>query len=114
MEAVFKRGNPVFSDYTPSGADIEAGAVVVVGVTPRVAHRKIEDGQFGSLAVRGGVYTFAKTAGSALTDGAKVYWDDTNNVATTTATSNQVLGWVVDGGAASAATEVAVLHEPGA
>jgi predicted RecA/RadA family phage recombinase len=39
-----------------------------------------------------GVWTLAKTSAQAWTVGAKVYWDDTNKVATTTSTSNTLIG----------------------
>jgi len=50
-------------------------------------------GALGSLAVAG-VFDFATATGggTAITAGANVYWDDTNNVATTTATGNKLIG----------------------
>jgi len=40
------------------------------------------------------VFDFAKATGqgTAIGVGANVYWDDTNNVATTTATGNKLIG----------------------
>lgn len=111
-QATFVHGNPLMIDHTPSGA-VTAGDVVVIGDTPRVAHRDIAADALGALAIGGGVYDFAKTAGSgeALTDGAKVYWDDSANVATATSSGNKALGTVVED-AGDSATSVRVHHNP--
>lgn len=39
-----------------------------------------------------GVFELAKTSAQAWAQGAKIYWDDTNKVCTTTATSNTFIG----------------------
>lgn len=82
-------------DYTPT-ADVAVGDVVVRGDLVGVANQAIKANQLGDLAVEG-VFDFAKatSGGSALTVGATVYWDDTNNVATATATGNKLIGKVV-------------------
>lgn len=97
MEAIFRHGSPLMVDYTPSGAAVAAGQVVVIGSFPRIAHSDIADGKLGALATRGGVYEMPKTAGvsSAIENGVVVYWDDTNNVITETATGNKVIGVTV-------------------
>jgi predicted RecA/RadA family phage recombinase len=92
-------------DYTP-GADVAAGDVVVQGDLVGVAVRPIAANQLGALAVAG-VFDFAKGAGVAYTVGQILYWDDTNNVVTTTATGNKQIGKVVRA-AASADTLVRV------
>jgi predicted RecA/RadA family phage recombinase len=82
-------------DYTP-GADVAVGDVVVQGDMVGVAKQAIKANQLGALAVEG-VFDFAKATGggSAIAVGATVYWDDTNNVATATATGNKLIGKVV-------------------
>ena len=55
MEAKFIRGNPEFARYL-AGADIAAGEVVVVGDLACIAHSAIADGDWGNLAVGGGIY----------------------------------------------------------
>ncbi len=72
-------------DYTP-GADVAAGAVVVQGELVGVAVRAISANTLGALAVEG-VFDFPKATGggTAITAGAQLYWDDTNDVATTNA-----------------------------
>lgn len=82
-------------DYTP-GAAVAAGDVVVIGELVGVAKTPIAAGALGALAVRG-VFDFAKATGggTAISTGANCYWDDTNNVATTTATGNKLIGKVI-------------------
>lgn len=82
-------------DYTP-GADVAAGAVIVQADLVGVAKLDIVANKLGALAVEG-VFDFAKATGggSGIAVGTTVYWDDTNNVATATATNNKVLGKVV-------------------
>jgi predicted RecA/RadA family phage recombinase len=80
-------------DYTPA-ADVAAGDVVVQGDLAGVAKLDIKAGKLGALAVEG-VFDFAKNTGVAYTVGQILYWDDTNNVVTTTATGNKQIGKVV-------------------
>ncbi|MBP9032310.1 MAG: DUF2190 family protein [Pseudomonadales bacterium] len=91
-------------DYTP-GSAVAAGDVIVQGELVGVARTPIAANALGSLAVDG-VFDFAKTTGggTAITAGANVYWDDTNNVATTTASGNKLLGKCVKAAADAAAT----------
>jgi predicted RecA/RadA family phage recombinase len=79
-------------DYTP-GAAVAIGDVIVQGELVGVARGPIAANALGSLAVDG-VFDFSKatSGGSAITAGANVYWDDTNNVATTTASGNKLIG----------------------
>jgi len=79
-------------DYTP-GADVAAGDVIVQGDLVGVAPRLIKANVQGALSVTG-VYDFAKSTagGSAIAAGVLVYWDDTANQATVTATGNKLIG----------------------
>ncbi|RIK82066.1 MAG: hypothetical protein DCC67_07570 [Planctomycetota bacterium] len=91
-------------DYTPGG-HIAAGEVVVIGELVGVARTPIAAGALGALAVEG-VLDFAKATGggTAISAGANVYWDDTNNVATTTASGNKLIGKCVKAAADGDAT----------
>lgn len=80
-------------DYTP-GADVAAGDVVVQGDLVGIARFDIKSGLLGALAVAG-VFDFAKATNVAYTVGTILYWDDTNNIVTTTATGNKQIGKVV-------------------
>ncbi|MCK6458128.1 MAG: DUF2190 family protein [Phycisphaerae bacterium] len=102
-QAVFRHeGNPI--DYTP-GADVAAGDVVVIGELVGVAKLDIKANALGALAVSG-VFDFAKATGvgTAISAGANCYWDDANNVATTTATDNKLIGKCVKAAADADAT----------
>jgi predicted RecA/RadA family phage recombinase len=80
-------------DYTP-GADVAAGDVIVQGDLVGVARFDIKSGVLGALAVTG-VFDFAKATNVAYTVGTILYWDDTNNIVTATATGNKQVGKVV-------------------
>lgn len=82
-------------DYTP-GADTPAGTVVVQGDLVGTTRVDLKAGQLGALAVQG-VFDFPKAAGvgTAFTVGALAYWDNTNKVATKTATNNKLIGKAV-------------------
>jgi predicted RecA/RadA family phage recombinase len=92
-------------DYTP-GSAVAAGDVVVQGDLVGVTKRAIAANALGALAVDG-VFDFAKNGGVSYTVGTILYWDDTNNVVTTTASGNKQIGKVVRA-AASADTTVRV------
>lgn len=63
-------------DYTPTSADVAAGAVVVQGDLVGVATSPIKQNELGALTVEG-VFAFPKATGggSAITAGALCYWD---------------------------------------
>lgn len=112
-EATFRHGYPVMADYTPSAGNIAVGEIVLVGNTTGwtcgVAHHAILNTVQGELAAGGGVYDVKVASNYAA--GAKVYWDDTNSVLTTTSTNMSLFGFTVE--AAAAANDVVkVLHEP--
>lgn len=90
-------------DYTPTAA-VAAGAVVVMGtVGIGVVPVGLAANEKGSLIVDG-VVRHAKTANQAVSAYAKVYWDATNSVFTTTSTSNTLAGYAVLAAAAGDAT----------
>lgn len=82
-------------DYTP-GADTPAGTVVVQNELVGVTSGPIKAGQLGSLAVAG-VFDFPKATGVGTGNvmGGLAYWDNTNKVATKTATGNKLIGKAV-------------------
>lgn len=119
-EATFRHGDPVMVDYTPASGNISAGQVVVVGsVTANtsgtgalamIAHRDITNNTLGSLACGNGIYDVTNLNNAA--NGAKVYWDDTNNKVTTVSTNNAVFGWVVAEGGGGANSTCKAHHVP--
>lgn len=105
MATLVQKGNSI--DYTP-GSAVAVGAVVAIGsVGVGVADRPIAANELGSLVVDG-VFEFPKATGTgtALSFGAKVYWDATNSVVTTTSSGNVLAGYVV----AAAGTADAVVR----
>ncbi|MFT4061084.1 MAG: DUF2190 family protein [Edaphocola sp.] len=86
-------------------ATVSGGDVVVLGNMVGVA---VSDGDGENLrtVALSGVYTLPKGTG-AITLGAKVYYDATNAVATTTASGNTLMG-LAFAAAASADTTVTV------
>lgn len=91
-EARFLHGEPLMVDHTP-GSAVSAGQVVVTADTPRIAHLDIAANTLGALAAGGGVYEVAGDA--AIAADKKVYWNNTANKVTETATSNKVFGVTV-------------------
>ena len=98
-------GNSI--NYTPSGAAVSAGQAVLCSVRVFVAPRAIADGELGALQTSG-VWTIQKTTSEAWTFGQKLYWNAGTSKATTTASTNKVLGYAA-AVALSAATEGSVL-----
>ena len=80
-------------DFTAAAA-VVVGDVVVQGDLVGVVTRTLAIGELGSLIVEG-VLDFTKLTNVAFTAGQILYWDDTNNVVTATATGNKVIGKVV-------------------
>ena len=89
-------------DYTP-GAAVAAGDVVVQGDLVGVVKRPLAANEAGALDVDG-VFDFAKATNVAYTVGNILYWDDTANLVTTTATGNKQIGKVVRAAATTDAT----------
>jgi len=79
-------------DYTPA-VNVPAGAVVVQGELVGVTKVDIPANTLGALAVTG-VFDFPKATGTGTTiaAGANCYWNATAQQATTTATSNKLIG----------------------
>lgn len=88
-------------DYTPTAA-VANGAVVSLGTRIGIAGSDIAANASGQIHVTG-VFEMEKASG-AITMGAAVYYDATNDVITTTATSNTPAGYAAGAAAESAAT----------
>ena len=78
-------------DYTnPTESTIEAGTLIVFPRGAAIAACDIAPGETGSATLKG-VFEMEKAA-SAISLGAAVYYDATNDVATPTSTSNAYIG----------------------
>jgi predicted RecA/RadA family phage recombinase len=113
-EATFRHGDPHMIDYTPSSGNIAAGQVVVygnlTGLTCLICHTSILNNRKGAMAAGGGVYEVTNLNNAA--NGAKVYWDDTNNKVTTVSTNNAPFGSIASQGGAGANSACYALHKP--
>lgn len=119
-QATFYSGTPTMVDYTPSSGNVTEGDVVVLGTVTAntsgtgavaaIAHRPITNNTLGALSVGGAVYAVTNLNNAA--NGAKVYWDDSNNKVTTVSTNNAVFGWVVASGGGGANTTCYAVHAP--
>lgn len=96
-------------DYT-AGATITSGQFVLVGAIGGIAIADIANGDTGALQIEG-VFSVPKAAG-AVTQGAKLYWDATNSVLTTTSSGNTIVG-VAAAAAASGDASVQILLNVG-
>lgn len=68
-----------------SGAGLLVGSIFAIATNAAASGDPVE-------GVREGVFTHAKTSAQAWTVGAKIYWDNTAKVMTTTATDNILVG----------------------
>lgn len=73
---------------------VASGAGALVGSIFGVATADVANGADGEFATCG-VFDLAKTSAQEWTVGAKIYWDDTNKVCTTTALNNTLIGAAV-------------------
>lgn len=107
-------------DYTPSGGNVAAGQVVLIGTVTAntagtgalacISHHDIVNSTLGALATGGAVYDVVNLNNAA--NGAKVYWDDTNNKVTTVSTNNAVFGYIVESGGGGANSTALAIHKP--
>jgi predicted RecA/RadA family phage recombinase len=88
--------------YTATAATA-AGAGVKIGSLIGVSLVNLAAGETGSVAIDG-VWRLPKLASDNMTQGAPVYWDDTNKRLTLTASGNTLAGNVIEAAAASTTT----------
>lgn len=113
VDAYFVHGSPVMIKHQVGGTAIAAGDVIVAGEETRIAHNDHPANSLASLAAPGGnsVYRMRKPTGTAIADGARVWYDAAEKRVTTTQGSNKPAGIACRGGAASADTHVFIRHE---
>ena len=70
---------------------VASGGGLLVGSLFAVALVTLANGASGSCMTEG-VFELAKNSAEAWTVGQKIYWDNTNKVCTTTATSHTLIG----------------------
>lgn len=87
----------------PAPYAVAAGAGFLVGSAFAVATSAAGNGE----AVEGattGVYDLAKVSAQAWTVGAKIYWDNSAKLCTTTSSGNTLIGWAAAAAADPSAT----------
>ena len=100
MEATFcQKGTTV--DYTAANG-LSVGQVVSLTNIIGVAMNDIASGAVGAVALEG-VFIMPGASGITAAIGDKLYWDDTNNVLTSTSTGNVVAGIALTAKATAAA-----------
>lgn len=87
----------------PAPTNVLSGAGVLIGSIFGVAAESALSGEDFDVVTRG-VFELPKVSAQAITVGAKVYWDDTAKLVTTTATSNTLVGVAVTAAANPSAT----------
>jgi len=92
----------------PAPADSASGTPVLAGSIFGVSEHDAATGEPLTIA-RTGVFTLPKATGQAWTVGAKVYWDATNSVITTTASGNTLVGAIVEAAIAGATEGIVLL-----
>lgn len=90
----------------PSAVSADQG--VLVGSLFGVAVSSAASGEQVEIA-RVGQFLLAKESGQAWTQGAKIYWDNTNKRCTTTATGNTLVGVAAAAAASADTTGVVIL-----
>lgn len=75
----------------PAPADVASGAGVLVGSLFGVASFDVKSGEEVEIATKG-VFELPKTSAQAWTVGAPIYWDASNKVATSAASTNALIG----------------------
>lgn len=103
--------DPDHIDYYPTAA-VGVGDVFQLGDLFCVADRPIPANVKGALAVEG-AFILPKASGSAIIQGATVYWDATNNVVTTTVGSNKRCGFAAEAAASSDVTVKVIINYVG-
>lgn len=88
--------------YTPTVA-VSSGTMVLIGTKVGVAIADIAANATGSLQVAG-EFNYAKLSTDAVTQGAALYWDNTNKRLTTTASGNTYAGFATAAAGAGTAT----------
>lgn len=79
-------------NYTnTSGSTITSGTAILIGTWLGVALADIANGATGSVAIEG-VFTVPKLSTDVVTQGAAVYWDNTNKRLTLTSAGNTLVG----------------------
>ena len=99
FQAQFFDGNNqcVTVDHVAPGGGRASGEVVPLATNCLIVHTAIEPNKLGAGSVAGGTYIVHKESADVFADGAKVWWDNTNNRGETTdgGGTNKFMGYAV-------------------
>jgi hypothetical protein len=113
-QAEFKKGQYKTRKFTHNTTALTAGDVVLLGNTAGLAngivHADVANAAVGTMAIGGGIYEVINRNNSA--NGAIVYWDDTNNWATSVSTNMSKFGYITENGGGGTNSACLVLHDP--
>ena len=82
-------------DITVPAGGVTSGDVVIINSLIGISSVTALEGERAAIQTEG-VYELPKTNAQAWAIGAKIYWDATNKVATTTASGNILIGIAAD------------------
>jgi len=102
-----KPGNTV--TLTAPAGDVVAGTLYLIGKLLVLAKTSAAEGEEFEGATNGVFEEAPKATGQSWTEGAKLYWDDTNDVFTTTATANTAAAIALSAQASADATGTVLL-----
>lgn len=91
----------------------ESGEGALIGAIFGVAVTKLANAERGNFRIRG-VVNLKKTSAQAWTEGALIYWDNTNKECTTTSTGNTRIGVAAAAAANPSSTGDVLLNGTGA
>lgn len=95
-------------DFTAPSGGVTVGTFLLIGALLVFANVSADEGELFAGVRKGLFADVDKATGSAWTEGAKIYWDDTNSRFTTAASGNTLVG-VAAAAAASADSTGSVL-----
>jgi predicted RecA/RadA family phage recombinase len=95
--------------HTPAAARA-AGAATLIGTRIGVAMSDVAISTEGTFAIKG-VYTLPKLSTDVVTQGAALYWDNTNLRLTLTSAGNTICGWAYEAAGNGVTSVACVINE---
>ena len=107
----FVQPGDILSLTAPAGGVVSGKAYLTGALLVVAVHSADAGGPFEGAV--NGVFTLPKATGSAWTEGAKLYWNDTSKYVTVTATDNTFIGYAAAAAAAADTTGNVLLRQAG-
>lgn len=103
MSTNLVRDGRILTWTNATSTDVESGDVIVIGDRIAVAEVDIAVDESGAVDTEG-VRTLAKHTGEAFSQGDQLYWDETHEYLTATASGNTAAGFAAEDAGSSATT----------